>query len=130
MNEERYQAKVMYASKELSKKEVVALTLASGDTEVLDQIAPIDIDVDYIAVLDIFNPYVRPDTETGEIRKNYSSLIIVAKDGTKYSSSSSFLTETVKNIVEDMEDEEDWKIRVMKRKSKKNTGMFLTATIV
>lgn len=128
--EDGYRAELVYTSKELSKKEKVMLTIASGDTEVLDRICPIEIDVDYVAILEVYNPFVRPDAVTGEVRNNYTNMIITAKDGKKYSTSSQYLTETVKDIVEDMQGEEDWKLKVFKRQSKNNSGMFLTATIV
>lgn len=123
-----YSATIVSSSRELSVKEKIQFKDLT-DTVRLDTVVDIDkplvIDVDTIVELAIHNENARDD-------KDYTTIVIVSKDGTRYSTSS----ESVRNAIEDIHDEasdgglEEYSIKVLARPSKNREGQhYLTATI-
>ena len=124
-----YQVEIVSASKELSKKQQVALKNLNGgisidtsiDTEPTGYIDINGKEIDYYAILHIINDR----TESGE----YENFIIAMKDGERYTTGSEFFRDTATDIINDMEGEsEDWSLRCFKVKTDK--GHCLTCTIV
>ena len=124
---EGYEVKVKECSKNLTGKERVAIKDISNAVKpdsVVTPNASIEIIPDFTATLDVHN-------ENAE-NKDYTIFVIVAKDGTKYiTSSRSFIT-SFKGIEEEMMNEEDeWGIEVYKIESKNFKGRhFLTCSII
>lgn len=126
--ERDYKATIMGSSRELSVKEKIMFKDLT-DTVRLDTVVSLEqsltIDVDTIVELAIHNENARDD-------KDYETIVIVAKDGTRYSTSS----ESVRNAIEDiMEEAQDgglteYNIKVLAKPSKNREGQhYLTATI-
>lgn len=123
-----YSATIVSSSRELSVKEKIQFKDLTDTTRldtVVDIDKPITIEVDTIVELAIHNENARDD-------KDYTTIVLVAKDGTRYSTSS----ESVRNAIEDIMDEasegglEDYSIKVLARPSKNREGQhYLTATI-
>ena len=123
-----YSATIVSSSRELSVKEKIQFKDLTDTTRldtVVDTDKPITIEVDTIVELAIHNENARDD-------KDYTTIVLVAKDGTRYSTSS----ESVRNAIEDIMDEasegglEDYSIKVLARPSKNREGQhYLTATI-
>lgn len=124
---EGYEVKVKECSKNLTGKERVAIKDISNAVKLDSVVTPdasIEIIPDFTATLDVHN-------ENAE-NKDYEIFVIVAKDGTKYiTSSRSFIT-SFKGIEEEMMNEEDeWGIEVYKIESKNFKGRhFLTCSII
>ena len=124
---EGYEVKVKECSKNLTGKERVAIKDISNAVKLDSVVTPnasIEIIPDFTATLDVHN-------ENAE-NKDYTIFVIVAKDGTKYiTSSRSFIT-SFKGIEEEMMNEEDeWGIEVYKIESKNFKGRhFLTCSII
>ena len=124
-----YQVEIVSSSKELSKKQQVALKNLNGgisidtsiDTEPTGHIDINGKEIDYYATLHIINDR----TESGE----YENFIIAMKDGERYTTGSEFFRDTAIDIISDMEGEtEVWSLRCFKVKTDK--GHCLTCTIV
>lgn len=123
-----YSATIVSSSRELSVKEKIQFKDLT-DTVRLDTVVDIDkpltIEIDTIVELAIHNENARDD-------KDYTTIVLVSKDGTRYSTSS----ESVRNAIEDIIDEatdgglEEYSIKVLARPSKNREGQhYLTATI-
>ena len=123
-----YSATIVSSSRELSVKEKIQFKDLT-DTTRLDTVVTIDkpltIEVDTIVELAIHNENARDD-------KDYTTIVLVAKDGTRYSTSS----ESVRNAIEDIMEEasdgglDEYSIKVLARPSKNREGQhYLTATI-
>ena len=126
-----YEVNIKEVSKELSRKE--ALALKQGDFAIkLDtatRVEPVDIDVDYYAVLSVHN-------EKSE-NKDYELYVIVDKEGQSYTTGSPSFWRSFMEIWDTMTDDsftgepEPWKVRVSRRPSKNREGKdFLIATII
>lgn len=126
-----YHTSIKEASRELSAKE--KLTLKDfNDAQPLDALVGTDgliIDPDVIAIVAVHNERARDD-------KDYETIIILDKNGTKYSSSSRSLRDSLSDIMDEIADLdeselEDIHIKIFKKESKNYTGKhFLTATVV
>lgn len=126
-----YYTKIKESSRELTAKE--KLTLKDfNDAQPLDTVVGTDgfiIDPDVIAVVAVHNERARDD-------KDYETIIILDKNGTKYSSSSRSLRDSLSDIMDDLSDldepdREGISIKIFKKESKNYTGKyFLTATVV
>lgn len=125
-----YKVTVLDSMKELTTRQKIALSSLDGctaiDSEVRDG-ASLLINVENYVVLDIHN-------EKSE-NKDYQTYIIMDKDGTKYTTSSSTLFDKFVNIVEMLEDAgenlDDLQIRVYTRESKNYKGKyFFTCELV
>lgn len=127
-----YSTKIVNASRELSVKEKITLKdfndCVGLDTVVTEEQGLI-IDPDVIVEVDVHNERAKDD-------KDYTTIVILDKDGTKYNTSSNSLKESVQDIMEELADldeadKADLKIKVFKKPSKNYSGKyFLTATVI
>ena len=127
-----YSTKIVNASRELSVKEKITLKdfndCVGLDTVVTEEQGLI-IDPDVIVEVDVHNERAKDD-------KDYTTIVILDRDGTKYNTSSNSLKESVQDIMEELADldeadKADLKIKVFKKPSKNYSGKyFLTATVI
>lgn len=127
-----YSTKIVNASRELSVKEKITLKdfndCVGLDTVVTEEQGLI-IDPDVIVEVDVHNERAKDD-------KDYTTIVILDKNGTKYNTSSNSLKESVQDIMDELadleeEDKADLKIKVFKKPSKNYSGKyFLTATVI
>lgn len=127
-----YNTKIVSTSRELSAKERITLK-DFNDCVGLDTVVTADegfiIDPEVIVEVQVHNERAKDD-------KDYTTIIILDKDGTKYSTSSNSLRDSIADIMEELkelsdEDREGLKIKVFKKPSKNYNGKyFLTATVV
>lgn len=124
---EGYKAVVERASKELSVKEKIMLKDMS-DAQKLDDIVkdnPLIISPDYYAIVAVHNE--KSDT------KDYKKIVLVDKDGTKYTTGSMPFITTFEDIVDEMADagEDDYMIKIYLKESKNYKGKyFITCSII
>ena len=123
-----YSATIVSSSRELSVKEKIQFKDLT-DTTRLDTVVTIDkpltIEVDTIVELAIHNENARDD-------KDYTTIVLVAKDGTRYSTSSESVRKAIEDIMEEASDGglDEYSIKVLARPSKNREGQhYLTATI-
>ena len=124
---EGYEVKVAECSKNLSGKERVAIKDITNAVKLDSAIEPnatLEIIPDFTATLEVHN-------ENAE-NKDYVIFVIVAKDGTKYITSSQSFISSFKGIAQEMENEaEEWGIEAYKIESKNFKGRyFLTCSII
>ena len=127
-----YSTKITSASRELTVKEKITLK-DFNDCTGLDTIVSNEngfiIDPDVIVEVEVHNERAKDD-------KDYTTIVILDKDGTKYSTSSNSLRDSISDIMDELnglseEDKKDLKIKVFKKPSKNYSGKyFLTATVV
>ena len=127
-----YSTKIVSSSRELTVKEKITLK-DFNDCTALDTVVTIDtgfiINPDVIVEVQVHNERAKDD-------KDYSTIVILDKDGTKYSTSSNSLRDSISDIMDELADldetdKADLKIKVFKKASKNYTGKyFLTATVV
>ena len=127
-----YSTKIVSASRELTVKEKITLKdfndCTGLDTVVTNEQGFI-IDPDVIVEVEVHNERAKDD-------KDYTTIVILDKDGTKYSTSSNSLRDSISDIMDELADLEeadraDLKIKVFKKPSKNYSGKyFLTATVV
>lgn len=124
---EGYKAVVERASKELSAKEKIMLKDMS-DAVKLDDIVKensLIISPDYYAIVAVHNE--KSDT------KDYKKIVLVDKDGTKYTTGSMPFITTFEDIVDEMADagEDDYAIKIYPKESKNYKGKyFITCSII
>ena len=121
-----YSVSVRETSKELSPKERVQIK-DTTDSIRLDEATKenaIIIDVDFYAILDIHN-------EKSE-DKDYSTYVVVDKNGQRYTTGSNSFWNSFINICEEMEEvSEPWSIKVYRMPSKNRAGKeFITCSLV
>lgn len=121
-----YTVQITEASKELSHKQRVQL-IDTTDCERLDaltKVEPVQIDVDFYAILAIHN-------EKSE-DKDYMNYVVVDKDGTRYLTGSNSFWNTFINIYKEMKDEsETWLLKVYRKPSKNRQGKdFITCSVI
>lgn len=121
-----YSVSVRETSKELSPKERVQIK-DTTDSIRLDEAtkeSAIIIDVDFYAILDIHN-------EKSE-DKDYSTYVVVDKNGQRYTTGSNSFWNSFINICEEMEEvTEPWSIKVYRMPSKNRAGKeFITCSLV
>ena len=127
-----YSTKIVSSSRELTVKEKITLKdfndCTGLDTVVTNEQGFI-IDPDVIVEVQVHNERAKDD-------KDYTTIVILDKDGTKYSTSSNSLRDSISDIMDELADLEeadraDLKIKVFKKPSKNYSGKyFLTATVV
>ena len=127
-----YTTKIVSTSRELTVKEKITLK-DFNDCVGLDTVVTNDqgfiIDPDVIVEVQVHNERAKDD-------KDYTTIVILDKDGTKYSTSSNSLRDSISDIMDELADLEeadkaDLKIKVFKKPSKNYSGKyFLTATVV
>lgn len=127
-----YSTKIVTTSRELTVKEKITLKdfndCVGLDTVVTNEQGFI-IDPDVIVEVQVHNERAKDD-------KDYTTIVILDKDGTKYSTSSNSLRDSISDIMDELADLEetdraDLKIKVFKKPSKNYSGKyFLTATVV
>lgn len=127
-----YSTKITSASRELTVKEKITLK-DFNDCTGLDTVVSNDngfiIDPDVIVEVEVHNERAKDD-------KDYTTIVILDKDGTKYSTSSNSLRDSISDIMDELnglseEDKKDLKIKIFKKPSKNYSGKyFLTATVV
>jgi len=127
-----YNTKIVSSSRELTAKERITLKDFNdciGLDTVTNDTDGIILDPDVIVEVQVHNERAKDD-------KDYSTIVILDKNGTKYSTSSISLRDSISDIMDeltDLSDEEraDLKIKVFKKPSKNYTGkFFLTATVI
>ena len=121
-----YEVKVAEVSKELTGKQKIQLK-DTTDCVRLDQAtqeAPVLINVDYYAILEIHNEKSQD--------KDYKNYVVVATDGTRYVTGSESFWNAFMNIFEDMEEsDEEWQLKVYRMPSKNRQGKdFITCSII
>ena len=121
-----YSVSVRETSKELSPKERVQIK-DTTDSIRLDEATKenaIIIDVDFYAILDIHN-------EKSE-DKDYSTYVVVDKNGQRYTTGSNSFWNSFINICEEMKEvSEPWSIKVYRIPSKNRAGKeFITCSLV
>ena len=127
-----YSTKIVTSSRELTVKEKITLKdfndCVGLDTVVTNEQGFI-IDPDVIVEVQVHNERAKDD-------KDYTTIVILDKDGTKYSTSSNSLRDSISDIMDELADLDetdraDLKIKVFKKPSKNYSGKyFLTATVV
>ena len=127
-----YSTQIVSSSRELTVKEKITLKdfndCTGLDTVVTNEQGFI-IDPDVIVEVEVHNERAKDD-------KDYTTIVILDKDGTKYSTSSNSLRDSISDIMDELADLEesdraDLKIKVFKKPSKNYSGKyFLTATVV
>lgn len=122
-----YKAEIMVSSKELSAKERIMMKDFS-DAEQFDDIidaTPLIITPESWAEIAVHNENSKND-------KDYSKYVIIDKDGRKYITGSNSFWDSFMDIWGDMSGEdEEWSIKVYKKKSNNYAGKcFLTCSIV
>lgn len=127
-----YSTKIVSTSRELTVKEKITLKdfndCVGLDTVVTNEQGFI-IDPDVIVEVQVHNERAKDD-------KDYTTIVILDKDGTKYSTSSNSLRDSISDIMDELADLEeadraDLKIKIFKKPSKNYSGKyFLTATVV
>lgn len=127
-----YSTKIVSSSRELTVKEKITLK-DFNDCVGLDTVVTNDqgfiIDPDVIVEVQVHNERAKDD-------KDYTTIVILDKDGTKYSTSSNSLRDSISDIMDELADLEeadraDLKIKIFKKPSKNYSGKyFLTATVV
>ena len=123
-----YKSEVISCEKELSKKEKV-LSKDMSDTRSIDELTKendLIIDVDFTAKVKIHNDKIEGDN------KEYTKMVIVDKDGVRYTTGSHSLINAYEDIASEMKDsDEEWSIKVIRKESKNyKGGTFLTCVIV
>ena len=127
-----YSTKIVSSSRELTVKEKITLKdfndCTGLDTVVTNEQGFI-IDPDVIVEVQVHNERAKDD-------KDYTTIVILDKDGTKYSTSSNSLRDSISDIMDELnsltdEEKVGLKIKVFKKPSKNDSGKYLlTATVV
>lgn len=127
-----YNTKIVSSSRELTAKERITLKDFNdciGLDTVTNETDGIILDPEVIVEVQVHNERAKDD-------KDYTTIIILDKNGTKYSTSSNSLRDSIADIMEELkelsEDERaDLKIKVFKKPSKNYNGkFFLTASVI
>ena len=124
---EGYKAVVERASKELSVKEKIMLKDMSDAVKLDDVVKEnaLIISPDYYAIVAVHNE--KSDT------KDYKKIVLVDKDGTKYTTGSMPFITTFEDIGDEMADagEDDYAIKIYPKESKNYKGKyFITCSII
>ena len=124
---EGYKATVARASKELSVKDKIKLKDMSDAIKLDDVVKDSAVIVEPVlyAIINVHNE--KSDT------KDYSKIVIIDKDGTKYTTGSTPFITTFEDIVDEMTDagEEEFSIKIYPKESKNYKGKyFITCSLV
>lgn len=126
MENTNYSVTVAYCSKDLTAKERVQIKDTTDctklDTATLE--GNVLINVDFYAQLNIHN-------EKSE-DKDYSTYVVVDKDGTRYVTGSASFWSSFTSICDEMKEEtEPWAIKVFRMPSKNRAGKdFITCSLI
>ena len=127
-----YNTKIVSSSRELTAKERITLKDFNdciGLDTVTNETDGIILDPEVIVEVQVHNERAKDD-------KDYSTIIILDKNGTKYSTSSNSLRDSIGDIMDELasltdDEREGLKIKVFKKPSKNYSGkFFLTATVI
>ena len=127
-----YSTKITSTSRELSAKEKITLKDFNdcvGLDTVVTETEGFLIDPDVIVEVQVHNERAKDD-------KDYTTIVILDKNGTKYNTSSNSLRDSISDIMDELADLDEadrdgLKIKIFKKASKNYTGKyFLTATVV
>ncbi|MBO7211239.1 MAG: hypothetical protein J6V44_09605 [Methanobrevibacter sp.] len=116
-----YEVKVIEASRQLSKKEEFKATDFTGNLKLDKELSEgneIKIDVDY---------YVKCSV-TNDDDESYEVIVVVDKDGKRYSTGSNSFMNSFARIAEVMEGE-DFSVIAFKRESKKSGKTYICCTL-
>lgn len=116
-----YEVKIVEASRELTKKETYKATDFAGNLKLDKELSEgneIKINVDYFVKCSVTN-------DDGE---SYDVIVVVDKDGKRYSTGSSSFMNSFDRIVEVM-DGEDFSVIAFKRESKKSGKTYICCTL-
>lgn len=122
----QYTATIISSNKELTGIEKVKIKNLQDALQLDDVVA------------DDGSLYVKPEVyakievhnERSKNEKDYTKMVIIADDGTKYVSGSVSFIRSFEDIAEDMEgDDTPWAIKIFRRPSKNYSGTFITCTI-
>lgn len=116
-----YSVTVKEASRELTKKEIVALKTSTFDS--IDKLAPITLHPKAYAVLSVHNDNAE--------NTDYTKYVMYCDEGIFCTGSEAFFS-TFHDIFEEMAgDDEEWSIEVRKQDSRKREGKyFLTCRVI
>lgn len=132
MAREDYSTVIAGSSRELTVKEKITLKDFNdcvGLDTVVSETDGLIIDPDVIVEVKVHNERAKDD-------KDYNTIVILDKNGTKYSTSSNSLRDSIGDIMDELSqlteaDKVDLKIKVFKKPSKNYSGKyFLTATVI
>ena len=122
-----YEVKILHCNKELTARERV-LIKDTGDAVSLDEATQengsIIIEIDTFAKLSVHNE--KADN------KDYTKFVLIAKDGTKYATSSEAFVRSFEEIYDEMLDagESEFSVKVFRKESKNYKGKeFITCSI-
>ena len=124
-----YNTKVVSTSREITAQEkflIKDFNDAIGLDSVVTDTEGIILDIDIIAEVQVHNEHAKDD-------KDYTTIVIITTDGTKYTTSSNSVRDAISNIMDECKDEgiEDYKLKIFKKPSKNYAGKsFMTASIV
>ena len=127
-----YNTQIVSSSRELTAKERITLKDFNdciGLDTVTNETDGIILDPEVIVEVQVHNERAKDD-------KDYTTIIILDKNGTKYSTSSNSLRDSIADIMDELkalskEERADLKINVFKKPSKNYSGkFFLTATVI
>ena len=121
-----YSTKITSTSRELSAKDKITLKDFNdcvGLDTVVTETEGFLIDPDVIVEVQVHNERAKDD-------KDYTTIVILDKDGTKYNTSSNSLRDSISDIMDELqdlsdEDREALKIKVFKKASKNYTGKVI-----
>ena len=124
-----YNTKVVTTSREITAQEkflIKDFNDAIGLDSVVTDSEGIILDIDIIAEVQVHNEHAKDD-------KDYTTIVIITTDGTKYTTSSNSVRDAISDIMDECKDEgvEDYKLKIFKKPSKNYAGKsFMTASIV
>lgn len=124
-----YNTKVVSTSREITAQEkflIKDFNDAIGLDSVVTDSEGIILDIDIIAEVQVHNEHAKDD-------KDYTTIVIITTDGTKYTTSSNSVRDAISDIMDECKDEgiEDYKLKIFKKLSKNYAGKsFMTASIV
>lgn len=124
-----YNTKVVSTSREITPQEkflIKDFNDAIGLDSVVTDSEGIILNIDIIAEVQVHNEHAKDD-------KDYTTIVIITTDGTKYTTSSNSVRDAISDIMDECKDEgiEDYKLKIFKKPSKNYAGKsFMTASIV
>lgn len=124
-----YNTKVVTTSREITAQEkflIKDFNDAIGLDSVVTDTEGIILDIDIIAEVQVHNEHAKDD-------KDYTTIVIITTDGTKYTTSSNSVRDAISDIMDECKDEgiEGYKLKIFKKPSKNYAGKsFMTASIV
>ena len=124
-----YNTKVVSTSREITAQEkflIKDFNDAIGLDSVVTDSEGIILDIDIIAEVQVHNEHAKDD-------KDYTTIVIITTDGTKYTTSSNSVRDAISDIMDECKDEgiEDYKLKIFRKPSKNYAGKsFMTASIV